>query len=61
MPKSKQDDAALLRKLLHAAGILNVHGLITDYERRVVHARMLKWKAARAAPVRKPPHGKGVR
>lgn len=44
MPLSKADDATL-RKLLHAAGVLNVHGMVTDYERRVIHSRMVKWKA----------------
>lgn len=46
MPLSRSDTDTL-RKLLHAAGILNVYGLLADGERRLVHARMVKWKAKR--------------
>ena len=39
----------LRHRLLYCAGMLHVHGLLTDGERERVHQRMLKLKAKEAA------------
>lgn len=58
MPVSRADND-MIRRFLGAAAVLHLHGLMTDLERRVCHARMLKWKARRSGMPRpvKPKRG----
>mgnify|MGYP000449770593 CR=1 FL=1 len=45
-----QPEQPLAERFLYAAAVLHIAGFLTDAERRKVHARMMKWKAAADSP-----------